>query len=171
MPHDPEQKRLAGQKSRSHGVYALRDRGPESLEPAQRSRYQELREMVKSQPGREEFREELLATVMMIVDLGVGELRQASELGQGIWTTPIIKSLASYVNSAARLIDSFPINDMKSVRMTQVIEEMKERAEAMEHREAEKQKARDSQEDTASQQDASGSRLEPEPPAELSEVS
>ena len=155
MPHDPEQKRLAGQQGRKHGIYSLQDRGPEALEPAERSRYQELRELVKSQPGREEFREELLSTTMLIVEMGVSELRHTNDLGQSIWTVPVIKALASYINSAARLIDSFPKDDLKSVRMAQVVEEMKERAEAMEKRD---QKAQDSQDREIDASGAVGSR-------------
>jgi hypothetical protein len=92
----------------------LQDRGAEALEKPQRSRYAELRELVKSQPGREEFREELLTMVMMIVELGIGELRETADGDESIFSTPVIKVLGLYMNTAARLIDSFPKSGAQS---------------------------------------------------------
>jgi hypothetical protein len=108
MPHDREQQRQAGMKSKSHGLYAFRDRGEEALGNNNRSRYIELRDQFKSDPGRIEYRQNLAVHLAMMLELGFDELRRAVELGRSIWELPPTKRMATYVNALIRLLDGFP---------------------------------------------------------------
>ena len=108
MPHDLEQQRQAGMKSKRHGIYSFRDKGEEVLEKNNRSRYIELRDQFKSSPGRVEYRQHLAAHIAMMVELGFDELRRVAENGGSIWEAPPTKRMGTYLNSLIRLLDGFP---------------------------------------------------------------
>ncbi len=48
------------QKAVSHGIHAFQDNGPGRLQPAQINRLEELRQLVKEEPGRQELRRSFL---------------------------------------------------------------------------------------------------------------
>ena len=108
MPHDREQQRQAGMKSKRHGIYSFRDQGEDALGNNKRSRYIELREQFKSDPGRVEYRQHLAVHIAMMIELGFDELRRVVETGGSIWTSPPTKRMATYLNSLIRLLDGFP---------------------------------------------------------------
>ena len=91
-----------------HGIYAFRDSGPKALTDAQKSRYIELRDQFKHEPGRIEYRQELAAHLATMLDLGWAEIRSKSEAGRNIWDLPVTGRMAVYMNSLIRLMDSWP---------------------------------------------------------------
>jgi len=94
----------------THGVYSFRDKGPDSLTEAQKSRYIELRDQFRSEPGRIEYRLELAAHLAMMCDLAWTEIRAKSEAGRNIWDLPVVGKMAMYMNPLIRLMDSWPKN-------------------------------------------------------------
>jgi hypothetical protein len=97
-------------KAQTHGMHTLAQRGEAALNtPGKRSRYAELKELFESEPGRLDYRKELAALLAQICENGFDRLRVDTEAGKDVWTTPgPLKSLAVYVNSLTRLLDSWP---------------------------------------------------------------
>ena len=93
--------------ARKHGIYAFKDRGEESLTIENVKSLHDLRELVKTNPGRQELRQELAARVALIVYLGFNEMQKDAESGR-LWRGPVIKSAATWVAELRRLLDSFP---------------------------------------------------------------
>ena len=100
--------RLLGQAGRKHGIYSFRDRGPDALAQDQKSLYIELRDQFKSEPGRLEFRELFAAHLAMMLELGFSDLKDQAEKGRGIWNSPPVTKMGTYVNALIRLLDSWP---------------------------------------------------------------
>ncbi|MCI0398228.1 MAG: hypothetical protein L0322_25310 [Chloroflexi bacterium] len=100
-----EQRQQAAVK---HGIHAFEARGPLALDDGRLSRLAELRQMVRSHPGRMELREELTARTALIVDLAMSELITTHEAGKSIWESPVIKRAGTYLAELRRLLDSFP---------------------------------------------------------------
>jgi hypothetical protein len=96
------------QANRSHGMYAYQKRGEDALEPIQLSRYQELKTLFDSEPGRVEYRKDLAAHVAMILELGFANLRELAESNQTIWDKPPIRAMGTYLNTFVRLLDGWP---------------------------------------------------------------
>lgn len=94
-----------------HGIHTFEARGVTALEPGRLSRLAELRQLVKSQPGRLELREELTARCALIVDIAMSELVKTHEAGDSIWDSPVIKRAGTYLAEMRRLLDSFPPDD------------------------------------------------------------
>ena len=103
------QRRLAARK---HGIRALELSGPDSLEvePEKVAALHELREMVRSEPGRRDLREELTARVALIVEMGFGELIKWTDQGRPLFQSPVIKRASTWVAELRRLLDSFPMD-------------------------------------------------------------
>jgi hypothetical protein len=95
------------QAARKHGIYAFRDRGEDSLTAENIKSLRDLRELVKTKPGREELRRELTARVATICWMGFGELQKAGKQGN-LWNSPVIRRAATWVAELRRLLDSFP---------------------------------------------------------------
>lgn len=92
---------------RKHGLYAFRDRGEDSLTAENISSLHDLRELVKTRPGRNELRMELTARLAMICWIGFSELQKEGATGN-LWTSPVIRRAATYIAELRRLLDSFP---------------------------------------------------------------
>ena len=107
MPKNSGDFQPGNRKAVSHGIHAFQDNGPNRLQPAQINRLAELRELVKEEPGRQELRQELTARMALICELGFAHLRERTEAGDDIWSSGIIRRLATYVAETRRLLDSF----------------------------------------------------------------
>jgi len=90
------------------------------------ARLAELREMVASNEGRLEAREELAARCLLIVDLGFSYLAEKHKAGENIWQLDPIKRLQGYIAESRRLLDSFaelpPGLDAEAERVGKVID-------------------------------------------------
>ena len=115
MSYPKEAQRKGGEAGRKHGIDAMIARGSESLPRKKRSRYAELRELAESNPGREEYRIELLAHLMMLLDLGWSELIKIADDGGNVYTSPVVARMGTFVNTTVRLLDSFPKAERDSV--------------------------------------------------------
>jgi hypothetical protein len=93
--------------SRKHSIYAFSDRGAEALSTENVNSLNDLRELVKTHPGREELRRELTARVALVCYMGFSELSNDAQKGS-IWESPVIKRAATWVAELRRLLDSYP---------------------------------------------------------------
>ena len=128
MPFPEEAQRKGGEATRDHGVYAVASRGKEALRgPAEKGRYQELKELVRTYPGRVELKEELATLAMMIVELGASSLRETHNKGGSVFDDKaILKALSPYMNVALKALDSLP-DDKERADHAQLVGEMTER--------------------------------------------
>ncbi len=110
MPHDPEQKRLAGQKGRKHGIYAIEARGEAALDEVAAMDYQELRQALRDPQAREEIKLELMARLTIMMRVGFDQMGVVAERGGDPFGTPVVGRLGTYMNLLARLLGSFPVN-------------------------------------------------------------
>ena len=108
--------------SRKHAAYALERRGESSLEPVQRTRLQELKEQLATDPGRLEYRRELAAFLALIVELGGASIREIADRGGNVWESSPISRLGIYLNSLIRLLDGWPKEDGGRVSAAQVLD-------------------------------------------------
>lgn len=92
----------------THGIYALQNTGESSLDPAQRSRLQELKDQFASEPGRVEYRRELASFLAMMIELGMSNIREIAEQGGNIWESPPVARMGVYLNALIRLMDGWP---------------------------------------------------------------
>ena len=114
-------------RARKHGVDSLLNSGPDKLaDPTQITRMAELRQLVKTEPGRQEIRAELTARMALLTALGFSYLAQQVEAGADIWSLDVIKRLATYTAETRRLLDSFselPVGfSAENDRIKQVLE-------------------------------------------------
>lgn len=97
---------------RTHGIYAFRDNGPEALDASKVGSLQELRELVSTQPGRMELRQEMAARVALICYLAYGEMVEvADEKGKSIFDAPVTKRAGTWFAELRRLLDAWPDDD------------------------------------------------------------
>ncbi len=109
----------------THGVYSVVSRGEDVLPIEKRNRLQELKAQLATEPGREEYRIELAATIAIICELGMSELQKANNSGRNIYDTNVIKILGSYQNALARLLATWPKVDSDPITAAIVLEALK----------------------------------------------
>lgn len=94
--------------ARKHGIDALIERGPSTVEPGRVGRLAELRQLVRTHPGRMELREEMAVRCAMICDIAFSEIVVARREGQPIFDTPVMKRAATWFAELRRTLDGFP---------------------------------------------------------------
>lgn len=112
--------------AKKHGLHAFQERGEASLEPQQISRLAEIRQMVKDTPGRLELRNELTARMSMICELGFAHLAEEAKNGHDIWTSGVIKRLATYVAETRRLLDGYADEVPRGTATEIILQKMRE---------------------------------------------
>ena len=86
---------------------AVAARGRDALDPAEVQRLEDLRELLATEPGRMEVRQELAARVAIIVERGLQWLGVHGEEHFAKGTGPL-KYLGVYSGLLARLLDNWP---------------------------------------------------------------
>jgi hypothetical protein len=99
------------QAARTHGIHALRRRGPDALEPEKIGSLAELRQLLRTHPGRLELMEEQAARLGLICEMAFAELAEARARGESIWEGAIIKRAGTYFAEYRRLLTSLPDAD------------------------------------------------------------
>lgn len=111
----------ADKRALKHGLYAIEHRGEAALSETGRTRLQELRDQFMSEPGRVEYRQELAAHIALILELGWSHMREITENGGKLWDSAPIARMGTYLNTLARLLDSWP-KDSKPQDITSILE-------------------------------------------------
>lgn len=101
------------QAARKHGAYAFQSSGEASLAPEGRSRLAEIRELVRTQPGNLQLRQELAARTVMLAELGLAHLEERYGQAEGderfkLWSDPILARLGTFIAEARRQLETLP---------------------------------------------------------------
>jgi hypothetical protein len=110
-----EQRIIAGQKRATHGAYAFRDRGEEALQPSNRTRLAELREVVQDRQGVLDLMQEKCADSVLLFEIVQSHIAREIKKGRSLDNIPSVKALPAFMNSMQRalkdLISLMPSND------------------------------------------------------------
>lgn len=101
-----KQRQLAARK---HGIRALQERGPGSLvEPEKITRLAELRQLVRTNQGRADLRDEHTARTALIVEIAFSEIAKHVEGGKSLFTSPVIRRASTWWAEFRRCLDGYP---------------------------------------------------------------
>lgn len=132
MPHDPEQKRLAGQKGRKHGVDAFQARGEAAMTPEQRQTLREIEADLETSEGLITHLRKRVAMGLVIVSVIETYAKDQVNDGATPDQIPILKAWPAFQNSTIRalkqLMDTLPKAERDSYsealqRINRVIDE------------------------------------------------
>lgn len=104
MSYPKQAQRRGGQRSRSHGVYALRDRGPEALDADQRQTLHEIQEMLTTSEGIQQALLERVAMGTMIMSVLEDFIKSQVDAGVPLDAITILRSWPSFQNSCVRAL-------------------------------------------------------------------
>lgn len=115
------------QASRKHGIHAFESRGERALAPAEVARLQELRNLVRTAPGRREIREEIVARLVVIARKVFNDMEQMAG-SEEWWESGVVKRGGTYLAELRRWLDTFPTQDGSQYdaeleRIREVVEE------------------------------------------------
>ena len=109
MPHSRKQQSEAGQKSRTHGLNAIAERGgPALLDSEERMTFLELKASVSDPAVRDEIKAELVARLVLMMRVGFDEMEKAALSGTDPFRQPVVSKLGTYLNLLDRLLRSYP---------------------------------------------------------------
>ena len=93
-----------------HGVFAVEARGESALAPAEVESLRELREMVRTHPGRQEIREEIVARLVIITRKVFNDMEQLASSPKW-WEAGVVRRGGTYLAELRRWLDTFPTTD------------------------------------------------------------
>ena len=115
--------------AKSHGAYAFRDRGEETLTVSTRSRLEELKEKVQDRAGVLELMQERAANAVMMVELVTGFVGKEVKSGKQLSQISALDRLPAFMNTAQRalkdLISVMP-NDKDALDALNVLEAVRD---------------------------------------------
>ena len=93
--------------SRTHGIYALRDRGEEAMTPSQRGAYAELQAQLSTRAGTIEALRDAAANTIMLAQVAQSYCVKQHQAGVPLGDIPLLRALPAFWNSAGRAIKSY----------------------------------------------------------------
>lgn len=102
MPHDPEQKRLAGQRGKVHGVYAVKARGEEALDAAGIQTLREIEAGLETPEGIILAMRKRVAMSLMVLAVLETYLEEQVNAGHTPDSLPVFRAWPSFQNSTVR---------------------------------------------------------------------
>lgn len=117
MTLSDEQLKQRKQAARTHGLYSFENGGPDTLAPAKVERLAELREMVKTHPGREAIRQETTARVALIVEIAFSEMQETAEAGESIFDAGVTQRAATWFAELRRYLDAWPPDELENANI------------------------------------------------------
>jgi len=90
--------------ARSHGVFALRDRGEAALDEAGRGRFAELVEQVGTRSGVEELLKEHAAREILMFEIAMSYIASKKDEGVDLGNIAIYTRLPAFMNSVSRTL-------------------------------------------------------------------
>lgn len=116
-----ERARKAGQSSKKHGAYAFEKRGEPALCPSEVASLKELRELVRTYPGRQEVREEITARLVIIARKVFFDMEK--QMGNPKWwESGVVKRGATWISELRRWLLSFPQETTATKTVTETLE-------------------------------------------------
>lgn len=132
MPHDSKQKRLAGQKSRTHGARAIQSRGEAAMTPEQRQTFQEIKASLEAPQGIVAALRERVAMGLVVVGVIERYAEEQNIAGKTPDDIPILKAWPAFQNSVIRalkqLMDTMP-EDRDRASYAELVGEMTNRVD------------------------------------------
>ena len=116
-----ERAQKAGQASKKHGAYAFESRGEAALEPAEIASLQELRDLVRTEPGRQDVREEISARLIIVARKVFNDMELQLE-NPNWWDSGVVKRGATWIAELRRWIESFPPEFEAAMNVTEMLE-------------------------------------------------
>lgn len=104
-----------------HGIVALEARGESALAPAEVESLRELREMVRTHPGRQEVREEIVARLVIIARKVFNDMEQLAESPKW-WEAGVVRRGGTYLAELRRWLDTFPTTDGRPKDVTALLQ-------------------------------------------------
>jgi len=102
-----EQRSDAGQRSRIHGTYAIRDRGQEAMTPVQRSKYAELQEQLLTRQGTEDAMRDAAVNTLMLAGVAQSFCIEQHQKGIPLDRIELLSKLPMFWNSANRALKTY----------------------------------------------------------------
>jgi hypothetical protein len=116
-----ERARKAGQSSKKHGAYAFENRGEAALAPSEVASLQELRDLVSSESGRQEVREEICARLVIIARKVFFDMEK--QMGNPKWwDAGVVKRGATWIAELRRWLETFHPELETSRNVTEALE-------------------------------------------------
>lgn len=117
-----EQRRQA---SRTHGVYAVQQRGEDAMTPAQRSRSVELQEQLTDREGVILAMRDAVVSSLAVAEIAQSYVIQQHKAGRQLDTIPLFTKLPLFWNSANRALkaylDTFPADQGSAIDVTDLL--------------------------------------------------
>lgn len=104
-----------------HGVFAVEARGESALAPAEVESLRELREMVRTHPGRQEIREEIVARLVIITRKVFRDMERLAESPKW-WEAGVVRRGGTYLAELRRWLDTFPTTDGRPKDVTALLQ-------------------------------------------------
>jgi hypothetical protein len=112
--------------AQKHGAFSFRARGEKALEPAERSRLQELKETVHTRDGALSLMQERAANAIMLVEILTAYAAKEHAAGTPIENIKVLGYLPAYMNTCQRMLkdllqhmpkdDSLGVIDLEELR-------------------------------------------------------
>jgi hypothetical protein len=119
-------RRQKQQASRTHGLYAVRDRGEAAMTNPQRSRLQEIKEQLESAEGIRQMMQERTANAILLVELATSYVADEHKAGIPLDEIKVLKALPAFMNTAHRqirdLLDVMPADVVESAELARIKE-------------------------------------------------
>jgi hypothetical protein len=100
-------RRQKQQASRTHGVFAVRDRGQEAMTSAQRSRYAELQEQFLTRGGVVDAMRDQAVNSLLLAEIAQSYIVGEHKAGVPLDEIPLLRSIPAFWNSAGRALKSY----------------------------------------------------------------
>ena len=93
--------------SKTHGTYAVRDRGQEAMTPTQRSRFAEIQEQLSDRAGAIEALKEQATHTFMLAQVAQSYCVEQYQAGKPLDRIPLLRNLPAFWNSAGRALKNY----------------------------------------------------------------
>ena len=98
-----EQREVA---AKTHGVYAIKDRGQEAMNTPQRSRYAELQEQLQNQQGVKTAMVEHASRMMVMMEAAQSWVAKQVRMGVPLGDIALLRAMPAFWNSCNRALAS-----------------------------------------------------------------
>lgn len=121
MTAQTEPKKEYWPRVKTHGIHSLEDSGPKTLTPAEIEDLRELRQLVKTEPGRQEIREEIVSRLVIIARKFFGDIATAAHEDRDFWASGVVARGGTYLAELRRWLDTFPPDKAKNASIIELL--------------------------------------------------
>lgn len=96
-----------GRVTKTHGIHSFEERGEDSLTGLETMSLRALKELVRSDAGREDVKREIVARLVLIARKMFGDM-EASLDNPGWWESGVVKRGGTYLAELRRWLETLP---------------------------------------------------------------